>query len=109
MTYWGNGNPSDRASLKQTYIDHYAHVRAVVPQSNLLEFESSQGWEPLCEFLGKEAPKEEYPRSNDAASTIKIHGFLFWIRLVKVSWIPVSAAAVLWFAVWKGLSVARGL
>ncbi|KAH8724202.1 P-loop containing nucleoside triphosphate hydrolase protein [Phaeosphaeriaceae sp. PMI808] len=88
MTHWGRGNPSDRAALRQTYLDHYAHIRSVVPQSRLLEFESRQGWKPLCEFLGKETPNEEYPRSNDAASTVKIHGFLYWVRLVKVVWMP---------------------
>ncbi|PVH94894.1 hypothetical protein DM02DRAFT_618274 [Periconia macrospinosa] len=107
MTHWGNGNPSDRMALQKTYLDHYAHVRSVVPPSKLLEFESQQGWTPLCEFLSKEIPDEEYPRINDSATTVKIHSFVYWIRLVKTSWVPLSAIAVLGVATWKGMAVGR--
>jgi hypothetical protein len=30
----------------------------------LLVFEASEGWEPLCAFLDKESPDEDYPRVN---------------------------------------------
>jgi len=29
-----------------------------------LVFEASEGWEPLCAFLGKDVPDEDYPRAN---------------------------------------------
>ena len=86
MTHWGHGDPNDRAALRRAYIEHYDHVRSKVPKENLLEFQSSQGWKPLCQFLGKQIPNEEYPRSNDAASTVRIHNFLYWLRIVKLSW-----------------------
>ena len=101
MTHWGKGDPSDRSALRQTYIEYYAHVRSVVPRSRLLEFESKDGWRPLCDFLGKDVPDKDYPRSNDAASTVQIHGFLFWIRLVKVSAIPLVTASAVALGVWK--------
>lgn len=28
----------------------------------------SEGWEPLCKFLGVPAPNEPFPRANDAAA-----------------------------------------
>lgn len=28
----------------------------------------SEGWEPLCEFLGVPVPNEPFPRANDAAA-----------------------------------------
>ncbi|KAI0532450.1 hypothetical protein GGR58DRAFT_179938 [Xylaria digitata] len=31
----------------------------------VLEFMPEQGWEPLCEFLGTEAPDEPFPRLNE--------------------------------------------
>ena len=34
----------------------------------LLVFEVREGWEPLCRFLGKEVPGEEFPRSDDWAT-----------------------------------------
>ena len=48
------------------YERHNAWVREVVPGGKLLEFEPSQGWEPLCGFLGREVPEgREDPRMND--------------------------------------------
>jgi hypothetical protein len=32
----------------------------------MLEFNFKEGWEPLCEFLGKEKPEGEFLRLNDA-------------------------------------------
>ena len=32
--------------------------------SRLLVFEASQGWGPLCTFLGKPIPDEPYPQRN---------------------------------------------
>ena len=39
-------------------------VREAVPTDNLLVFEVTQGWEPLCEFLGRDIPEGDFPRSN---------------------------------------------
>jgi hypothetical protein len=35
-----------------------------VPAEKLLVHRASDGWEPLCEFLGVRVPKEPYPRVN---------------------------------------------
>ncbi|KAJ7202522.1 hypothetical protein GGX14DRAFT_570628 [Mycena pura] len=37
----------------------------VVPNERLLEFRVGEGWELLCEFLGKPVPAEAFPRVND--------------------------------------------
>lgn len=42
-------------------------IRGLVPKERLLEWSVEDGWEPLCEFLGKEVPGEKFPRTNDAA------------------------------------------
>ena len=39
-------------------------VQATVPADKLLVYQPGDGWEPLCEFLGKPMPDEEYPRVN---------------------------------------------
>jgi hypothetical protein len=44
---------------------HNAEVRAKIPGERLLEFEVSQGWTPLCAFLGVPAPEEPFPRTNE--------------------------------------------
>lgn len=42
-------------------------VRGMVPKERMLEWCVDDGWEPLCEFLGKEVPDEEFPNVNTAA------------------------------------------
>jgi sulfotransferase family protein len=37
-----------------------------VPPDRLLVYEVKEGWEPLCEFLGAEVPKNKpFPHLND--------------------------------------------
>lgn len=36
-----------------------------VPAEKLLVFEVSQGWGPLCRFLGKPVPQQPFPHVND--------------------------------------------
>jgi hypothetical protein len=35
---------------------------------DFLKFELENGWEPLCEFLGKDVPSMEFPHVNDSDS-----------------------------------------
>lgn len=53
-----------KAAIKW-YEAHNARVRARVPPTQLLDFEVSQGWEPLCKFLGVSVPDVPFPRIND--------------------------------------------
>lgn len=39
-----------------------------MPKDQLLEMDLSEGWEPLCKFLGVPVPDEPFPRANDAAA-----------------------------------------
>lgn len=39
-----------------------------VPADRLLVYEVKEGWGPLCDFLGVEAPDEPFPRLNDSAT-----------------------------------------
>lgn len=54
----------DEEYLKSAFIKHNEWVKANVPADRLLVMELGDGWEKLCPFLGKEIPKEPYPRSN---------------------------------------------
>lgn len=54
-----------RARAKDNYRKHYALVRRVTPKERLLEFRLSDGWMPLCEFLGKPIPDVPFPRINE--------------------------------------------
>ena len=57
-----------RRNARDVYREHYAMVRRVTPPERLLEFQLSEGWAPLCKFLGKEVPDEPFPRVNDEAA-----------------------------------------
>jgi hypothetical protein len=70
------------------YALHNEHVRNVVPRERLLEFGAKDGWGPLCTFLGRDVPREEYPHRNDRkAANLLIRSFLVygvgvWIAVV---------------------------
>ncbi|GAB1202666.1 hypothetical protein APSETT445_001287 [Aspergillus pseudonomiae] len=52
------------------YETHYQMVRNMVPRENLLEYQVRDGWEPLCKFLSKDAPKGvPFPNGNDSFET----------------------------------------
>jgi hypothetical protein len=84
LNVWTKGNWQDRTALRQGYLDHYSYVRSIVPNDRLLEFESRDGWEPLCEFHGKDVPEQPYPRINDGDSVVKLHEKLYWWRVGTV-------------------------
>ena len=58
------GDPHDHDACVAAFEAHNARVRAAVPASRLLVYEASQGWEPLCEFLGAPIPEAPFPREN---------------------------------------------
>jgi hypothetical protein len=62
------GRFADREFALRTFEEHNAAVRRDVPAGRLLEFEVAQGWEPLCDFLGRPVPDGPFPRLNDAAA-----------------------------------------
>lgn len=43
---------------------HNAKVIATIPAEKLLVYEASQGWEPLCEFIGVSVPDVPFPHAN---------------------------------------------
>lgn len=64
---WYGGDIHDRDFMLDFFERHTAAVVAGVPKDRLLVFEVSQGWEPLCDFLGVPAPDTPYPRENSTA------------------------------------------
>lgn len=62
-----NGFPAglDRDGLIKAFTAHNEAVQAAIPSERLLIYQVSEGWEPLCEFLGVPAPDGAFPRTND--------------------------------------------
>lgn len=63
----------DRDGLIKAYIAHNQAVRTAIPADQLLVYEVSQGWQPLCDFLELPVPSDPFPRTNDRAE--------FWDRV----------------------------
>ena len=58
-----------RENAKPVYRRHYAEIRDLLTDQpgRLLEYKLGSGWKPLCDFLGKPIPDEEFPRVNESA------------------------------------------
>ncbi|RCI14690.1 hypothetical protein L249_6894 [Ophiocordyceps polyrhachis-furcata BCC 54312] len=67
---------------KSVLAEHEALLRERVPPTQLLEYRITEGWAPLCAFLGRRQPATDLPRSND--------GDAFWracrTRDARVAW-----------------------
>ncbi len=63
-----DGRFADRRHAIEVFERHADEVRASVPAERLLVYEVSEGWEPLCAFLGVPRPDTPFPWVNDAAS-----------------------------------------
>jgi hypothetical protein len=83
---------------EEYYHYHGSEIRRIAKKHDkeLLEWEPSMGYSPICEFLEIENPKKDFPRLNDEAFMKKlrafviIRGVLAWAAVVVVA--PVAAA-----------------
>ncbi len=64
---------NNREKCLRRYREHYEHVRKRVPKERLLEWEVSEGWDGLCEFLDVERPESAFPRINDKEEIVRNH------------------------------------
>lgn len=62
------GEFEDRERAIRTFERLNERVVERVPPERLLVYSVSEGWEPLCGFLGVEPPDEPFPRLNDTRS-----------------------------------------
>ncbi|RAK98110.1 sulfotransferase family protein [Aspergillus ibericus CBS 121593] len=102
----GIKNPEDAKRVsKEKYREHYALVRRLTAPDRLLEFKMSDGWEPLCEFLGKPVPKVPFPHLNEnkwldeKVQTVLQRGMkrLAWKVMLWV-WAPLVVAVLIYKA-----------
>jgi hypothetical protein len=55
----------DIEGLKTAFNAHTETVKNTIPKEQLLIYQAKDGWEPLCEALGKKVPAEAFPRTNN--------------------------------------------
>lgn len=61
---FGSINPSSTNVFRKRYRTHNSYVKSVVSDEKLLLFNVNQGWEPLCDFLGRDVPPCPFPHEN---------------------------------------------
>jgi hypothetical protein len=68
-----DGDVEDRDRMIEAFDRWNEEVKQFVPAQRLLVYEVKEGWEPLCDFLGVEAPKDKpFPHLNDSDSFRKM-------------------------------------
>ncbi len=90
-----DGRFLDRTHATQVFRDHLRQVQAHCEPDRLLVFEVSQGWQPLCDFLGVPVPAGPFPHLNDSASLRRRFAGIRWgTRLLPYA-LATAALAVL--------------
>nr|CAB3262996.1 uncharacterized protein LOC100186284 [Phallusia mammillata] len=70
-TVLGSEAPNE-LKWKMWYRRHNCYVKETVPPNQLLVFNISEGWDPLCAYLDKDIPDEPFPFENKAGSKTSI-------------------------------------
>lgn len=99
----------DRRIMRAGYDRHYATVRRMVPSDRLLELDLKElDWAPLCEFLGKEIPKDvPFPRLNESRVFRNEFKRLHRMSLMGAGAIIGGSIAVAGGVAWAGIWIAR--
>jgi len=86
------GKAHERAHAIGVFDNHCEEVRKAIPADRLLVFDVSEGWEPLCTFLGVAQPHGvPFPRINDRAAVRRF----IWLLRAGRHVIPVTLVAIL--------------
>jgi hypothetical protein len=95
-----HGKFEDEAFAKKIFKDHIEEVKRTVPEKQLLIYEITQGWEPLCNFLSVPVPQgEPFPVINDSKSMkiLLLKRVLFSMIIYLLSLTIVTIAFILLF------------
>ncbi len=70
------GKFEDKVAAEKIFNQHIEDVKKYVPADKLLIFDVSEGWTPLCKFLGKPEPDEPIPHLNKKENFKEMLGHL---------------------------------
>ena len=69
------GNSSENKDLVlAAFQNRINEVKDVIPENRLLIYQVTDGWLPLCDFLGVPIPKCDFPRSNNKVEFWEVFG-----------------------------------
>lgn len=101
---WGRtlkGVMNDKAKAVARYNAYVEEVKTSVPADRLLIFTVTDGWGPLCRFLGVPEPQEPFPNLNDRAQIKQaIRGLIRGCYVTLAVYVAGGAAVLagLWWA-----------
>ncbi|OCK81577.1 hypothetical protein K432DRAFT_381216 [Lepidopterella palustris CBS 459.81] len=101
------GVPDVQPCIVDTFVKHNEAVKAMTPPERFLEYRVGEGWERLCEFLGKEVPECEFPRINEANNfTLLLQKMMVGsiVRCAKTIGLYMAPVVVVGVAVYVGMS-----
>jgi hypothetical protein len=58
---------ADKAHALEVFARHQREVIETIPADRLLVYNVSEGWAPLCRFLGVDVPDDPFPSGNSTA------------------------------------------
>jgi hypothetical protein len=96
----------DEEAVIKAYIRNSEEARLLYPNPTLI-FDVHQGWEPLCEFLGKEVPDMPFPHLNTRAEFHKLILGLFTAIIVPPVLILVAIIVFIKLRFSKGKTVVK--
>lgn len=86
---------SYKQNAREVYEDHCARVRRLVPPERLLEYDVTENWGPLCEFLDRPIPEVDFPSGNDPQNFFHRFGEADRRRKVEtLRWFGIGVASV---------------
>jgi len=95
-----DGRFEDREYAVKVFVRHIDEVKERVPAEKLLVYEVREGWGPLCEFLGVEAPEKPFPHLNDREGFPKMMRRQMVRALAPALGKTVAAASLLLAVLW---------
>jgi len=82
---------TDEESLVAAFDAWDERVRKAVPAARLLVHTSSEGFAPICEFLGINDCPDEYPNINDKK---QMQQFVILLQVITWVWLPVALVSI---------------
>ena len=58
------GRFAERDFAVKRYVEWNESIKDIYPEDELLVYQVTEGWEPVCEFLGVPVPDQEFPHLN---------------------------------------------
>ena len=84
-------------------------IRTAVAAERILEFKVQDGWTPLCKFLNKDIPTEDFPHRKKfeelsaGRNVLRRQALATWFKWFKEVAITIVILVIVYLVCWRGL------